>query len=59
MNEVGRKTNRKTSKKEKTSKIQKNRKKMKNVYVKMYARKFLNGCLTWETYRRKQILKEF
>ena len=35
VNEVGRKTNRKTSKKEKTSKVQKNKKKMKNVYVKI------------------------
>ena len=35
VDEVGRKTSRKTSKKEKTSKIQKNRKKMENVYVKI------------------------
>ena len=35
VNEGGRKTHRKTRKKEKTSKIQKTRKKMKNVYVKI------------------------
>ena len=35
VNEVGRKTYIKTSKKEKTSKIQKNIKKMKTVYVKI------------------------
>ena len=32
---------------------------MKNVYVKIYVRKFLNGCLTWETYRNfERILTE-